>query len=569
MEEETSGRSAMPTGTLSKIVRHLHRAALRGGAGDVADGCLLEAFVLKRDEAAFAALLRRHGPMVLGLCRRVLGCPHDADDAFQATFLVLARKAASVVPRERVGPWLYGVAYRTACKARAAASRRRAVERQGALLPEPAAPAGREPADWLPLLDRELQRLPERYRAPVVLCELEGRSRKEAARMLCLAEGTVSSRLARARRLLARRLRRCGFALSAVSLALVLKDQVAANVPPSLRAATMQTLSGSVPSNAVAGACSARVAALTEGVIKAMWISKLKTVGMLALVVALVAGGAVALAGRVAAQKPSQADKNLAGDKNGKGKAEQGTTVQGTVQAVDADKHSLTVAVRVSPTEKKTEDKTFAVAKDAKVVLENSRTKEQPAGRLADVTAGAEVILHLAADGKTVVALSARAADVQGSVKSVDAANNKLTVVVKEKDGPTERTFTLAKGAKVLLNDGLKKNTKDKEAELTELTEGTRVRVQPTVDRKTALTVRVQGATVHGTLKGVDVGNNTLTVTVKEDAQVVDKTLAVAKDARLDGKLADLPAGSRVSLQMSVFDKNVVVGVHVHKEGEE
>src|SRR5262249_3670627 len=139
----------------------------------------------------------------------------------------------------------------------------------------------------------------------------------------------------------------------------------------------------------------------------------------------------------------------------------------------------------------------------------------------------------------------------------------------KDKAGPTDRTFTMAKGAKVLLNDGLKKNTKDKEAELTELTEGTPVRVQPTVDRKTALTVRVQGATVHGTLKGVDVGNNTLTVTVKEDAQVVDKTLPVAKEARLDGKLADLPAGSRVSLQMSVFDKNVVVGVHVHKEGEE
>jgi RNA polymerase sigma factor (sigma-70 family) len=561
----------MPTGTLSKIVRHLHRAALRGGAGDVADGCLLEAFVLERDEAAFAALLRRHGPMVLGTCRRVLGCPHDADDAFQATFLVLALKAASVVPRERVGPWLYGVAYRTACKARAAASRRRAVERQVARLPEPAVPAGREPADWLPLLDRELQRLPDRYRAPVVLCELEGRSRKEAARMLCLAEGTVSSRLARARRLLARRLRRSGFALSAASLALVLKNQAAANVPPSLRAATIQILSGSVPNNAVAGACSARVTALTEGVMKAMWISKLKTVGVLALIVALVAGGAVALAGRVAAQKPSQVDKSSAGDKNGKRKAEQGPTIQGIVQAVDADKHALTVAVRVSPTEKKMEDKTFTVAKDVKVALENSLTKvkELPAGRLSDVTAGTEVTLHLSADGKTVVALSARAADVHGNVKSVDAANNQLTVVVKEKDGPTERTFTMAKGAKVLLNDGLKKNTKDKEAELTELTEGTPVRVQPTVDRKTALTVRVQGATVHGTLKGVDVGNNTLTVTVKEDAQVVDKTLPVSKEARLDGKLADLPAGSRVSLQMSVFDKNVIVGVHVHKEGEE
>src|SRR5262249_4084004 len=158
--------------------------------------------------AAFAALVRRHGPMVLGVCRRVLHNPHDADDAFQATFLVLVKKASAVVPRELVGHWLYGVAYRTALKAKTLAARRRRPERQ---VREMSRQPAREEEVWndlRPLLDRELDRLPEKLRALVVLCELEGKSRKEAARQLGLAEGTVSSRLARARVLLAKRLAR-------------------------------------------------------------------------------------------------------------------------------------------------------------------------------------------------------------------------------------------------------------------------------------------------------------------------------------------------------------------------
>jgi RNA polymerase sigma factor (sigma-70 family) len=149
--------------------------ALMQAADRATDAHLLQAFLERRDEAAFEGLLRRHGPMVLGVCRRVLGNLHDAEDAFQATFLVLVRKAASVQPREMVGPWLYGVTLRTALKARAMNAKRRAKERRAGELP---VPADGPPEELLARLDEELGRLPERYRVPVVLCELAGRSRK-------------------------------------------------------------------------------------------------------------------------------------------------------------------------------------------------------------------------------------------------------------------------------------------------------------------------------------------------------------------------------------------------------
>src|SRR5262249_44075451 len=153
----------------SGVLPHVRRAALLQDGGGMTDGQLLECFLARREEAAFEALVRRHGPMVLGVCRRVLRNAHDAEDAFQATFLVLVRKAASLLPREAVGNWLYGVAYHTALKARAAALRRRAKEAQvRAMSPREARPedAGQE---WRPLLDHELSRLPDKYREPVVL----------------------------------------------------------------------------------------------------------------------------------------------------------------------------------------------------------------------------------------------------------------------------------------------------------------------------------------------------------------------------------------------------------------
>jgi RNA polymerase sigma factor (sigma-70 family) len=214
-----------------EVLHHLRGSALLWDVAGQTDGQLLEGYVRRRDEAAFAALVRHLGPMVWGVCRRTLG-DHDAEDAFQATFLVLVRKAASIVPRERVGNWLYGVARQTALKARALARRRAVRERQGAEMREAEAAPHDCWQDLQPLLDQELSRLPERYRAPVVLCDLEGRTYKEVARQLGCPEGTVASRLARARALLAGRLARRGVSLSVGALAAVLARQAGACVPP-------------------------------------------------------------------------------------------------------------------------------------------------------------------------------------------------------------------------------------------------------------------------------------------------------------------------------------------------
>src|SRR5262245_8634066 len=169
-----------PTG---QVIQHLRKAVLLRDGGGLTDGQLLGCFLDHRDEAAFAALVKRHGPMVWGVCRRLLP-HHDAEDAFQATFLVLVRKAASVVPREMVANWLYGVAHQTALHSRRTSARRRTRERQVTQMCEPAVAGEDLWHDLQPLLDQELSRLPDKYRVAIVLCDLEGKTRKEVARQV-------------------------------------------------------------------------------------------------------------------------------------------------------------------------------------------------------------------------------------------------------------------------------------------------------------------------------------------------------------------------------------------------
>ncbi len=279
----------MPT-RITEVLRHLGGAALAQAEAGLTDGQLLGRFTDQRDEAAAAALVRRHGPMVWGVCRRILQDLHDAEDAFQATFLVLVRRAASINPRELVGNWLYGVAHQTALKARATRARRRTREHQGADMPEPAGAGEQLWNDLQPLLDQELSRLPEKYRAAIVLCDLGGKTRKEAARQLGVPEGTLAGRLTRGRALLARRLSRPGLALSGGTLAGVLAGRAAAGVPAEVILSTVRSMTGDViaPGGA-AGLVSTRVAALTEGVLKSMVLSKLKSGLVVVAAVALIA----------------------------------------------------------------------------------------------------------------------------------------------------------------------------------------------------------------------------------------------------------------------------------------
>jgi RNA polymerase sigma factor (sigma-70 family) len=270
-------------------LRHLRQVVLRHQPDGLTDAQLLEAFLIGHEEAAFAALVRRHGPMVFGVCRRILGDRHEAEDAFQATFLVLLRKASSIRPGQAVGPWLHGVAQRTARRAREALARRRAGQKR---LWERARRQGNTPhavEDWRPLLDEELSRLPEKYRVPIVLCDLQGRTHQEAARELGWPQGTLSGRLWRARALLGRRLIGRGLMLSAMVLTLAhAEDAAFAVVAAPLIQATMKTarMVREAGTTAVSGV-SGSVAVLTQGVLKAMWMTKVRIVTTMLLTTTL------------------------------------------------------------------------------------------------------------------------------------------------------------------------------------------------------------------------------------------------------------------------------------------
>jgi RNA polymerase sigma factor (sigma-70 family) len=258
----------------SPVGSFLRRLAVTQLVAAAPDGELVERFAAHREEAAFAALVRRHGPLVLGVCRRVLADPHAAEDCFQATFLVLARKAGSLKGPEALGPWLYGVATRTALQARAREARRRVCERR-ACVAEAVTPCdGLVWRDLRPKLDEAIAGLPEKYRTPFVLHHLEGLTVAGVARRLGCPQGTAAARLARAKEQLRARLARQGLAGCIGALATALTECSAA-VPPPLAAGTVQAAIGIAASQA-AGALSATAAALTTGGLRVMCVSKVK-----------------------------------------------------------------------------------------------------------------------------------------------------------------------------------------------------------------------------------------------------------------------------------------------------
>ena len=281
-----------------RVLRHLHQWL--GAAATPADeGQLLERFVRLRDEEAFAELVARHGPLVLGLCRRLLGNVHDAEDVFQAAFFVLARKAATIRKPESLSCWLHGVAYRLALKARAEVERRRLHERNAVLVSES------EDVDfsWREvrgLLDEELQRLPEKLRFPLVLCYLEGLTQDEASQRLGWSRSTLKRRLEAGRERLRLRLRRRGVTLSAGLFAVALTESTTRGaVSSALRSATvrasMQFLT--VESAAVAAT---PAALLAKGAMQTMLGTKLKLGAMLILLF----GCALTAAGLAIPQTP-------------------------------------------------------------------------------------------------------------------------------------------------------------------------------------------------------------------------------------------------------------------------
>ncbi len=281
----------MATARIGTMIRQLGAAANRREAVQT-DGQLLTAVIDRKDEAAFESIVHRHGAMVFRVCHRIVRSHHDAEDAFQATFLVLARRATSVRPREKLAAFLYGVACRTAMKARAS-RRRRARERQVPWLPEPEATCLDSTSDLQPILDQELRRLPEKYRLPILLCDLEGKTIQEATVFLGWRQGTFAGRLTRGRKLLARRLASRGVALSTGSIASVVFQQTATAAPAlSLLTSTISAARhylGGYPMNG--GALPARVAALTEGVARTMLLNRMTCRVVVFAAFAVVCGG--------------------------------------------------------------------------------------------------------------------------------------------------------------------------------------------------------------------------------------------------------------------------------------
>ncbi len=303
----------MATERHGATLRHVQTLFRVGTIGGLTDGQLLEWYKNRPGEAAelaFAALVERHGPMVLRVCREVLGDEHEAHDAFQATFLVLVRRAGSLWTRHTLAPWLHQVALRVARCARSAMARRRRHERKAA---EMAAPSVSEegPDDFGPVLHEEVQRLPERYRAAIVLCCLEGQTQDQAARHLGWPIGTVQSRLARGRERLRHRLIRRGIAPTAIVAARRRPAMpLAAAMPPALadsaiRSAT-QLATGSA-SVAMSGYFSASVATLTKGVLRTMILTKLKIAALAVLSTCILASGVGILVGQETATKPDGA----------------------------------------------------------------------------------------------------------------------------------------------------------------------------------------------------------------------------------------------------------------------
>jgi RNA polymerase sigma factor (sigma-70 family) len=549
----------MATSPLSRVLQTLRQATHYHDEAGVTDGELVERYVRSRDEGTIAALVRRHGPMVWGVCRRILRSHHDAEDAFQVTFLVFVRKAASIARGEKVANWLYGVAHQTALKARAMSARRHAREHQVTAMPEPAV-TQRDPWDDLrPLLDLELSRLPDKYRAVLVLCDLEGKTRKEAAREFRLPEGTVATRLATARAMLARRLGRRGVALSGGALAAVLSQHVAsAGMPAAVASSTIRAASLFGAGQPAAGVLSAKAVALTESVLKTMLLSKLKIATAVLVALAVLGAGTGAVTRQAPAESPAEPpakEKDVAAGRpvNEKEQAEKRVrNVAGSVKAVDAGKGTLTITNGDG-------ESTYAVGKGAEIWIDG-----KPAA-LAALPPGPQVNATLTVEGKTVHRIDALGRHFPFvTVKAVDAAKN--TITFDDDKAPPEvagKTFPLMKDAHVMVDN--------KPGRLAGVPPGSVLSLYLCVDQKTVCTFHAAGPVFEGqhavVVKAVDAAKNTITLDENQSPpEVAGVTFPLAKNANVmidnrPAKLAEIPAGALASLTLSV-DRKTALEIH-------
>jgi RNA polymerase sigma factor (sigma-70 family) len=556
------------------VVAYLRRV-LSPPADGVPDAELLERFVHTRDEAAFELLVWRHGRAVLAICRRVLRDLHEAEDAFQATFLLLARRAGSIGRRAAVGGWLRKVAYRVALEARSRSVRRQVREQARAGRPsgtssaDPVALA--EGRDLQRVIDEEVSRLVEKYRTPFVLCYYEGKSNAEAARALGCPVGTVESRLTRARARLRARLARRG-----VSAALVAEGAGRATawaaVPDGLVGATARAAVRFAAGGPAAGMISVEAAALAEGVLRTMVLSKLTVVTAMALAVGIAAGvlaAPVRIPGSAEEGGAAQAPPAPAA----KAGASKATVESVVVMKVDAAGQTITVVAQP------------ATARFADIILTDQTRNnaawlqefvapraEQPfltlyqrqlsprltvlidgkKARLADLVGN--VTVQLTEENGVVTRIETLGSSMAGMIDGIDLAKGTITLGQPNQHGKYE----LAKDAAVEI-DGKPRTLADLKAEMP-------ATVAFSALKRVVIHVHAEGPQVEGVLKAVDPERRTLSVRLRSvPLTVPELSVADGAEVRVGGntaRLADLKAGMRVTLRLAADpESNLVVGV--------
>ncbi len=570
---------------LEGVLHHLRRAVTGAQAGDLTDAQLLDDFLRRRDERAFELLVWRHAAMVFAACRRVLHDRHEAEDAFQATFLVFVRKAASIRKRDSIGSWLHRVAFRIAQRAR-----RRAAGRPGPLpgedVPDRASPDEVLWRDLRPVLEEEVNRLPEKYRRPFVLCYLEGNTNDQAARQLGCPRGTVLSRLVRGRERLRARLARRGIALSGSLLAAMLISRAAeAAAPAALVNATVKAAIPFAAGTTAASLVSARSAAWTQGALKAMFTTKLEISAAVALVLTLAATGVGLLVPPLLAEPRAALQDRPPADgrrERGDGRAAPLPEVHGVVKAVDNARNTITVDVTDAGRE--TVEKTFAVSKTAEVAVGAGLARGMRGtlreAKLADLAPGATVSLLLDPDQKVVETIVAEGPTVRGVIKAVDADKKTVTLTLpaqqargrgEEAPPPEEKTYTLGPKTEIGVDDGQGRLFSLEAVKLVDLPVGALAALKLSANGQQVLTLVAEGPTVFGTVKAVDAGKKQITLTTRAgrgDAGSEEKVFDLAAEATVliddgkgrrfsvkEGKPEDVPVGALVALKLSADQK--------------
>jgi RNA polymerase sigma factor (sigma-70 family) len=532
---------------------HLQRLA--GESAVAADGDLLARFANNRDEAAFELLVWRHHRLVLGVCRKVLRDPHAADDAFQATFLILARKAGTIARRAAVAGWLYRVAYRCAQRARREAARHAARSVSGQdLLTIPTSPAPEPAADRSDndgLLTEELAQLPERYRLPVVLCYLEGRTYDDAAARIGCPKGTLSTRLTRARELLRARLAARGVTVSAAAITALLTDAASPAAPTALLADTLKLATAASGAGAIVPV-SPDAAALAEGVMRAMYWNRFK-VAVIAFAALAVVGTGVGIALHPPAtaqvptsQVPAKTDATPAkGQENDPGEEvwwlksidKEGGTIE--VESCDPVTLRPYAPGAAPPVE-------VRVAAGAEILIDGKP------GQFGDLIPGIPVRFKF--DSFSGIGVG-KIRQGSGTILKLRTAQERTLETVVGKVGVNGATLSVSEDAgrkEYRLADDARVTIDGKDAKAAELRPGMTVTLRLSAVYPVIFGVTAIGPQLDGIVRSVDTDRKTLTVLLSSPRLVVGGVSAEGAAITVGGKaatLADLKPGMRVYVQ--------------------